>query len=332
MHNTRGGATERLCPVRGRFDVPDEVEDIVDVMLPVKMPEASLNEDGYDPPEGDGWGMELPETDEYEKLLAETLQYPGKNDDWEYDVYETYVSLTRCRFIETLPLKESMFVTPLPTGALGFPTFEIKIPNEIDGLPIRRIGDRCFALPQIAFIDKKLRDYDIIISLPPAIAIINDAAFENPTGLTNLRFSGDSLIKFGSYVFSDCESLINPNIWELFEHMAGNYIPSGMFSSCERLDYIAIPDKIKTIERFAFLRCSRLRYVDLGNVEKIERLSFAVIEPTARIIFRNENCEIEPGVLEGIENPTNTTIVGKAGSTAAQIASKMGCTFELIKD
>ena len=97
---------------------------------------------------------------------------------------------------------------------------------------------------------------------------IENLSFEKCTALTNIKIP-KTLIKSGSGVpFSGCTNLKNI---ELEEGMTE--IPYYLCAKTP-IEEITIPSTVKVIGLWAFSGCEKLAKVNLGNVERIENLSF----------------------------------------------------------
>ncbi len=135
----------------------------------------------------------------------EMLQYPSSNGNFEYNVYETYVEIT--------------WYTGLSTDVI--------IPDEIDGLPVKVIGERAFSgeknetiirgrseyfsitsvtLPQnlveigeYAFFHHALKE----LIIPDSVEKIGECAFEGNCLLSSIVF-GNSLREIGEWAFRNC--------------------------------------------------------------------------------------------------------------------------------
>lgn len=102
----------------------------------------------------------------------ETLQYPGKNDEYEYNVYETYVEL-----------REYLGEAP-----------DVTVPETLENLPVKVVGGFLF--------NTTIKH----ITLPEGIVVIKNSAFDNCENLETINIP-ESVIEIGSRAFYDCFSL-----------------------------------------------------------------------------------------------------------------------------
>ncbi|MCH5164235.1 MAG: leucine-rich repeat protein, partial [Clostridiales bacterium] len=149
----------------------------------------------------------------------------------------------------------------------------ISIPEEIEGVTIKAIGDSAFS------------GYSglMSITIPSSVISIGDSAFAG-TGLTEVAIP-NSVTSIGNYVFNGCplksirlplaDSSSLSYTWSNFKKVItattipaslkkvvisnGTVIPYAAFQNCSYIEEIVIPKTIKTIENFAFDDCISLR-------------------------------------------------------------------------
>lgn len=196
-------------------------------------------------------------------LYSESLQYPSQNEEWKYNVYETFVEIV---------------------SYLGTAT-EVVIPNEIDGLPVKSIS--------IRFND--LADDEICtletITIPETMCYIDSSTFFKMP-LKRVYFAGENKIFFGEMAFAQCKNLEEVN--SILDHLAGDTVPERMFSGGVEYDdngrvtdfyrkhpqgnqatEIDIPDTITKIGENAFCGMEQVQRIDLNNVEIVGYNAFA---------------------------------------------------------
>ena len=185
---------------------------------------------------------------------------------------------------------------------------EIVIPAEIDGKPVRTIGESIFAGSDITsvVIPEGIRTISYwafqncasltAVSLPSTLRYIYMRAFEGCTALTQISLP-EGLYSLGSYAFTGCEALTSVTI------PAGiTELDSGVFSWCDALSTVTLPDGLTTIKSDAFGYCDSLRSIIIPQ-------SVTTINQYA---FRNNDA---------------LTVCGYLGSAAETFAEKRGYDF-----
>ena len=251
------------------------------------------------------------ETDLPTEVLSDTFQYPAKNSEWEYDVYERHIELTK--YIGNAR--------------------DVVIPETIDGIPITKLkksdavgAGGCFSGQSIGK-----------VTLNKNIKFV--AGFEKST-IHTLVFANDEYIEFDSGVFNFCDSI--QNIDDIIAHIPGDEFPD-IFAHSESsaLQTVTIPDRFTKIERGAFWGCSEMQYIDIGNVSVVEDQVFGHVRLLG-LTVHNKECEIyddafaQSGYGYGHEYSDyiytkDLVIYAPAGSTAAKLASKLSLGFSLIE-
>lgn len=161
------------------------------------------------------------------------------------------------------------------TKFVGFDDKEIIVPNTIDGMNVKAIGEKAFA--RCTGIEK------LVIS--EGIREIHNGAFSSCTALKDVTLP-TTLQKIGNVVqkknnlfailgwqngaFESCA------IEEIQLPVALNYIGEGTFSNCKKLKRINLPNNIETIMDGCFAGCNELVEVFLpDNLLSIEREAFS---------------------------------------------------------
>lgn len=149
-----------------------------------------------------------------------------------------------------------------------------------------RLSKSCSIIPSGMFEDCESLKY---IQIPECVTTIGDSAFKG-TGFTSMTIPKTVTI-FGKSIFSWCEKLENI---ELPDNM--NSIPSDMFSLCESLKSIEIPENVKNLGDSSLYGCKNIAEIQLPkNLERIGEQCFY-------------NCE----KIESIEIPDTVTEIGSA--------------------
>lgn len=216
---------------------------------------------------------------------------------------------------------------------IGFDEKEIVVPNSIDGISVKIIGENAFA--KCTGIEK------VVIS--EGISVINDGAFSGCSALkevslpTTLQRLGNpptkSMYCITEGVFEGCaiESIQLP--------VSLNFIGNSAFWRCNKLQRIDLPNKIQNIQKYCFSGCTALKEVLLPDnltnigeeafsntgltkidipvsVKKIERAAFRGCEQLTQVLLHEglttiedsafENCKM----LRSITIPNSVTAIG----------------------
>ena len=153
---------------------------------------------------------------------------------------------------------------------LGFKQ-HVVIPNEIDGYPVRYVG-------QQAFQRKLIRS----VVIPEGVTEIHGGAFEFCIRLASVKLPS-SLTFIGTSAFSGCTSLesiyIPQNVTE---------IGMSAFNNCSSLKNINFPSKLTTIGMWAFSDCDSLENIPLPNgIKNIESYIFKDCDKIVINIWEN---------------------------------------------
>ena len=133
------------------------------------------------------------------------------------------------------------------TGYLGDKT-QVKIPAEIEGLPVVKIGDA-------AFDSKNIES----VIFPASLREIGMFAFENCKNLKKVSIPGSVKIIGGSS-FMDCVALESLFLGEGVEE-----IHSGAFAGCLKLTTVYLPASLKSLESDSFMGCETLQSLGVAS-------------------------------------------------------------------
>lgn len=140
------------------------------------------------------------------RVGEETLQYPSKNEEFEYKVYETYIEISKYIGTETV----------------------VTVPNTIEELPVKAIGDwsfvRCESITSV--------------NLPDGIVQIGYESFEDCSSLKEINLpEGIELIDKGA--FHGCLSLVELTIPKSVKKMGEQVIGwSGRTGTYQQTDVV----------------------------------------------------------------------------------------------
>lgn len=217
-----------------------------------------------------------------------TLQYPTANDEFEYNVYDTYVQITKY---------------------IG-DDIDIVFPSKIDNLPVLVVGDYYNRMKVIEKYNVNISlmeengeyvtksDKFVSLTFSDGIAIIGHSAFEaSLTGgsyaVTKIKFP-NSLIAVGERAFTHLDSLTSltfpEGIYDIGEYS---------FSASFHFDEMTLPKSLGILRNYAFG----------GYMSKV-----TILNPDTQI------------GINSLPNPNSQTnkleIYGYAGSTAAKYAAE----------
>jgi hypothetical protein len=140
---------------------------------------------------------------------------------------------------------ETLDGTVTITGYRGWDV-EVLVPDNIEGLPVVRIGDSAFSNRQI-----------ITVSIPDTVRSLGDRVFHSCRLLTDVLLN-HGLTSIGAEAFAECSSLTSITIPD-----SVTSIGSGAFMGCSSLTSIDIPDSVTSIDRGAFFGCRSLTNIEV---------------------------------------------------------------------
>jgi hypothetical protein len=134
------------------------------------------------------------------------------------------------------------------------PGGRIIIPVEIQGLPVREIGNSAFA--RCASL--------VSVIIPDSVTVIGGNVFENCTSLASVTIP-DGITAINYQTFAGCESLASIAIPGSITKIGEN-----AFASCKAFVSVVIPDSVTEIGEYAFGGCSSLENVTISLVAERE--------------------------------------------------------------
>ena len=126
---------------------------------------------------------------------------------------------------------------------------QVTIPNQIDGLPVTRIGEYAF------YGCTSLES----ITIPNSVTRIDEYAFMDCTSLESITIP-DSVMSIGEYAFHGCTSLESIIIPDSVTSIGG-----GAFFGCTSLESITIPNSVTSIGERTFHECTSLESITIPN-------------------------------------------------------------------
>lgn len=234
-------------------------------------------------------------------------------------------------------------------------SFELTIPETIEGLPVTKIGKQAFYMQnQLTSVTlpsslTEIGDEAFIgctsitqITIPESVTSIGNSAFYRCKSLETINVP-DSVVNLGEYAFYECENLVNIYL--------GKNIPEikrSTFIRCRKLRNLDLPDKITSIGEDAFMNCDllynpvlpeSLTYIGKNvfneclsitemvipeNVEMIDAWAFSGCENLKKITILNPSCTIYPAKTT---IPYGVVIYAPASSGAYDYAKETGNNF-----
>lgn len=201
---------------------------------------------------------------------------------------------------------------------------EVKVPSEIDGYPVNRIGKKAFMdCKQLESVE--LPDSVVLIeeeafagcerlakiNLPAELRHFKHGIFKNCTGLTEVEFpSSPYYISFET--FQGCTSLKKVKLPERLVSLQNK-----VFEGCVSLETVELPEGLRKIEQEAFRGCSGLKMLRLPDtVNEINAWAFdgccslkEIILPEGIIKIEKETFRGCTG-LERIQIPASVVNIG----------------------
>lgn len=173
----------------------------------------------------------------------------------------------------------------------------VRIPSEIEGLPVRALGSDLFA---------RSRSTLITCVIPDSVTEIGGGLFYNCKELTNVKLS-KNINAISQGMFENCKALRTIIIPDGVKTIESNAFS---FSGIEEL---VLPDSITEIKYSAFYSCTCLISIKLPS-------SLKVIHPQ---VF--ENCEILPSLVfpEGLEEIGSNVFTNCYGLSNVQFPSTL---------
>lgn len=125
----------------------------------------------------------------------------------------------------------------------------VELPSEIDGLPVKAIGDYTFSWFEGLF----------GVTISEGITYIGESAFLGCCELKSVSIP-EGVTRIGENAFGCCYDLENISL-----PFSLTYIGGGAFDSCYALKSITIPDSVEELGRYAFNGCYALTLIELSD-------------------------------------------------------------------
>ena len=142
---------------------------------------------------------------------------------------------------------------------------EVRIPAEIDGMPVVAVAERAFAVKEELPVAEPQEEMDA------EIIFVTEAPAEMTEGQALRRvFLPDSIETIGSYAFHGCSALERVSLPAKLQE-----ISLRMFDGCGSLEQVTLPAGLKSVGDYAFYGCGNLKKLQLPEtVVRIGKYAF----------------------------------------------------------
>ena len=177
-----------------------------------------------------------------------TLVKPSQNEEYKYNIYTTYIELTKY----------------LGDGG------EIVIPETIEDKPVYSIAGGCYG-----------GNHGITsVEMKDNIWRIGAGAFDGCVNLVNVKLS-NNLKELPKKSFANCNRLTFPEIPASLD-----YIREDTFRNCGSFDKILIPGTVQIIEKDAFYGCTGISEIIIKHGDVVDAEGY-LVEENKMIIYFN---------------------------------------------
>jgi len=262
-------------------------------------------------------------------LLLATDSWAETSGDYEYTVSDGEITIVRY---------------------IG-PGGDVVIPDTINGMPVRRIGN-------IAFDGNSSL---ISVVIPDSVTYMSDGfpfglsvpevggSFAKCENLSSVVLS-NSFTNIGSFAFFECTSLTNviipDSVTAIGDHafygsaLTSVTIPDSVtsigayaFRDCSSLLSVFIRGSITSMARFLFSGCTSLTTVNIpDSVTSIEQSVFSFCKSLANIVIPDSVNSIGNGVFYGCSGLTNVTIPNSVTNIGDSVFTLCEALTEIIVD
>ena len=278
--------------------------------------------------------------DEYEEAYEEESDCdepdPGYYDDENPYLYEVIednaIRIVRYRSrqpVVRIPAEiDGLPVTSIQSGAFSENAVKVIVPESVteiqplafaysEDLRVLYLPDGMTEIPQELCYESTALE---TVYIPARVDVIGSAAFMRCTALRSVQLP-EGVSRIGANAFNGCSSLETVALPETLEE-----IGKGAFRFCGMLYAVNLPDSLQVIGMGAFQKCTALESVTIPpQVTQLETLIFtlcpslktAVIPPTVQQIDKKTS-----------EPQNNLTIYGAAGSAAEKYAAVNKIAFQ----
>ena len=176
----------------------------------------------------------------------------------------------------------------------------VRVPAEIDGMPVRKIGDEAFATGYF----KKF--YDVYHRA-------SDAALFNRSTSVEEVYLPDTVIEIGRHAFARCDDLVYIELPDSI-----TTIGESAFGWCNNLEEIKLPANLTSLGTAVFIDCFNLKSIEIPNgVTEISNSMFSGCRNLSSITLPDSITSVgirsfyECEKLESISFPDGLTSIGE---------------------
>ena len=165
---------------------------------------------------------------------------------------------------------------------------EVRIPEEIEGLPVIAIGERAFSVKMEAAVADPAEEWEA------ELVFVTEASEISEEGQALRRvFLPDSVETIGAYAFHGCSALERVSLPAKLQE-----ISLRMFHGCAALEQMTLPEGLKNIDDYAFYGCSSLKSLRLPeSVERIGKYAFYNCRKMAEINIPLATTDLNMGMF-----------------------------------
>ena len=165
---------------------------------------------------------------------------------------------------------------------------EVRIPEEIEGIPVIAIGERAFSVKEEVPVAEPAEEMDAEL-----VFVAEPSEFSEEGQALRRVFLPDSVETIGAYAFHGCSALERVSLPAGLEE-----ISLRMFHGCAALEQVTLPNGLKNIGDYAFYGCSSLKSLHLPeSVVRIGKYAFYNCRKMAEINIPLATTDLNMGMF-----------------------------------
>ena len=232
------------------------------------------------------------------------FKYPAQNESFYYEVYDTYISITKY---------------------VGQNSEHVVIPDVIEGKPVYKIANYAFEGSAIGSLDISKNVYIIGEGAFSGCKYLRTVNFVDVTETVDGFEMGTGAVTVGAYAFSGCSALLAMRL-----PYGVTSIGKEAFSGCVALLDIVLPDTIADIGSSAFYACQSLEQLTIPPL--VTFVSYSLCSgctSLADVYIGAAVTEIAFSAFTDV--PSTVVFHGVPESAAAEYAASHFFGFEIIQ-